>query len=378
VISNSAYFEQDSLFVEEHPEQQSDRIIGFVSITLDKAVLRQKVYQLLINCVSIGIICWFISFPLIYFVSRKITKPIQELTENIKKFGERGKFEYFANRTNDEIGELAHAFNEMHLSLKKRETEKYQLEKRLQQSQKLEAIGSLSRSVAHEFNNILGIMVGYAELALTEIPCGVSLKNKIHEILKAGQKAKMLMSYLMIFSKKNEKTMKPFQVSVLVRETLEMLRVCLPASIDMREDILDDVVRVRCNPSQIHQMVTNLCTNAIEAMPNGGILDVSLKKIHLDFKHASEFEDILPGEYLCLTVKDTGCGIAPDIEEKIFAPFFTTKKMKDGAGMGLAMVHGIIKSYYGVIKVNSQKGKETVFTLFLPTVKSEDNSIVHN
>jgi hypothetical protein len=373
VISNSAYFEKDFFFVEEHLNHQTSRIIGFVSITLDKAVLHQKIYKLLINCVSIGVICWFVSFPLICFISRKITQPIQQLTENVKKFGEQGKFEYFTSRTNDEIGELAHAFNEMYLALKKREAEAYQLEQRLRHSQKLEAIGSLSRSVAHEFNNILGIIVGYAELVLTEIPCGLSLKDKIHEILKAGQKAKTLMYHLMIFSKKNEKNMKSFQLSILVKETLETLRVCLPASIKIRENIFDDVARVRCNPSQIHQILTNLYNNAIEAMPNGGVLQVSLKKIDIDFDDDEKMKDIYPGEYLHLTVKDTGIGIMPDIEEKIFTPFFTTKKMKDGAGMGLAVVHGIVKSYNGSIKFDSKKGEGTTFTIFLPTVKAEHN-----
>ncbi len=373
VISRVSYFDSEPLYIyfEKRVKEEKNRIIGFAAVTLDKENFTRKVYNLFINCVSIGIICWIITLPIICLVSEKITEPLRHLTENVKNMGRGEKINHIPGNTKCEIGELAQAFNDMHLSLKKRERDKYQLERRLRQSHKLEALGSLSRSVTHELNNILGTIVGNAELVRAELPPGVAMKKKIQEILKACSKAQHLMDYLMIFSKKNEKNMKPVQMSIPVNEALKMLQVSMPGSIEIRTAIASVSTMVMSDSSQIYQIVMNLCTNAIEAMPDGGTLEVMLEDVYLDFDSVKKLGNIIPGHYVSLAVKDTGRGMTRDIEEKMFSPFFTTRKVHDGAGMGLSIVYGIVKNSHGAISVETQKENGTLVKILLPTIEND-------
>ena len=249
------------------------------------------------------------------------------------------------------------------------EEEKTRLEFQLRQAQKMEAIGTLAGGIAHDFNNILSIIFGYNELAIMETDPEKRLLH-LKELKKGATRARELVAQILAFSRKAELRKQPLQVSLIVKEALKMLRASIPATIEIRQEIVSDGI-ILADPSQIHQIVMNLCTNAYQAMrETGGTLAVSLRETKIG---AGEYgyANLNPGNYLKLEVSDTGCGIDPKIQGKIFDPYFTTKKQGEGTGMGLAVVHGIVKSHHGHITVYSEPGKGTCFNVYLPL--SEQN-----
>ena len=241
--------------------------------------------------------------------------------------------------------------------------EKAALERQLQQAQKMEAIGTLAGGIAHDFNNILAIILGYTELAMMDTN-REDCRSHLEEVTKGAQRAKELVQQILTFSRKMEQQKHPLQISLVLKEALKMLRASIPTTIEIKHNILSDATAL-ADPTQIHQIVMNLCTNAYHAMrETGGILSVSLDEVELgdDFAGAG----LTPGRYLKLEIHDTGCGIAPAIQEKIFEPYFTTKQVGDGTGMGLAVVHGIVKDHHGHITVESEEGTGTSMQVYLP------------
>lgn len=242
-----------------------------------------------------------------------------------------------------------------------------EMNNRLRQSQKLEAIGALSAGIAHDFNNILYAIVGYSELLSKAIPANSKPAQHLDQILLAAKRAKDLISQILTFSRKSESSQQAVQVQSILKETLKLLRGALPSTIEIREHIDSDCGFIRADSTQIYQVIVNLCTNAFHAMKNkNGILEIALTQVVLDQEAIPEFPDIGAGKYVQLTVKDTGHGIAPDTIKKIFEPFFTTKPPGEGIGIGLSTVLSIVKSHKGAIKVQSEIGKGTVFDVFFP------------
>jgi PAS domain S-box-containing protein len=256
--------------------------------------------------------------------------------------------------------------------LKQAEKEKRKLEDQLMRAQKMEAIGTLAGGIAHDFNNILAAIIGYSELSQMSVSTDNPAMGYIDKILKAGNRAKDLTQQILTFSRQTKQELKPVSVSVIVKEALRLLRASLPSSISIQQDIKSSSL-VMGDATQIHQILMNLCTNAGHAMrKKGGILRVDLKKEILDADFVSRYTDLEPGNYLNLTVADDGHGMPPDVLDRIFDPFFTTKERGEGTGMGLAVVHGIVKSYGGTIYADSEPGNGTVFDVFLPVVESKD------
>ncbi len=247
-------------------------------------------------------------------------------------------------------------------------TARRQLEKQLRHSQKMESIGTLAGGIAHDFNNILSAIFGYTELAIRESADPKNLKEDLDQILVAARRAKELVQQILAFSRKTEQQKQPLRIALIVKEALKMLRSSIPTSIELRQNINSEGT-VLADSSQIHQIIMNLCTNAYHAMQEtGGILAVSLKEIELR-EGDDVYGELVPGRYLQFKVSDTGCGISPEIQGKIFEPYFTTKKTGKGTGLGLAVVHGIIKSYHGHIAVYSEQGQGTTFHIYLPLIE---------
>ena len=251
-------------------------------------------------------------------------------------------------------------------------TERKKLETQLRQSQKMEAIGTLAGGIAHDFNNILMAMLGYADMAKYDVPddstAGVSLK----EVFKAGARAKDLVKQILAFSRQGEQERKPIQIHPVVKEALKLLRASLPSTIEIRQNIDTSCGTVVADPTQIHQVLMNLCTNAYHAMrEKGGVLDVNLNVVEVDAVLARTYPDLREGSYIRLTVSDTGCGMDRATQERIFEPFYTTKAVGEGTGMGLATVHGIVTSHGGVITLYSELGKGSVFHVYLPRLEDE-------
>jgi PAS domain S-box-containing protein len=249
------------------------------------------------------------------------------------------------------------------------EEEKKKIESQLQQSQKMEAIGTLAGGIAHDFNNILSLIIGYTELAIGNLPEDSHARSNMNKLLKAGERAKDLVKQILTFSRHSKQEQKPVLIHPIVKETLKLLRSTLPTTIEIRQNISSDNM-VLADPTQIHQVIMNLCTNAYHAMnEKGGVLDVSLTDIELDADYTAKHLNTYPGPYLRLTVSDTGHGIEKEVIDRVFEPYYTTKGKSGGTGMGLAVVHGIVKSHGGIITVYSKPGKGSTFNVFLPRIE---------
>ncbi len=256
-------------------------------------------------------------------------------------------------------------------------SEMKRLESQLLQSQKLEAIGNLAGGIAHDFNNILSAVIGYAELSMADVAHGSAIEKNLKEILRAGVRAKDLVKHILTFARRADEELKPVKVSSVVIEVLKLLRSTLPTSIAISSQV-DSNSLVMADPTQIHQIFMNLCTNAAHAMDvNGGTLTVSVSDVALTGKEHEPALDLVPGPYLKLMIADTGVGIPQTHMDSIFEPYFTTKSQGEGTGLGLSVVHGIVKRYDGEILVDSKAGQGSVFTIYLPVTGSTSDDEPH-
>ncbi|MCF8120379.1 MAG: PAS domain S-box protein [Deltaproteobacteria bacterium] len=257
---------------------------------------------------------------------------------------------------------------------KRAEEQRAQLETQLRQSQKMEAIGTLAGGIAHDFNNILMPLLLNAEMALEDLPEASPLKTNLQEVLKAGNRARDLVKQILAFSRQNQEQRSPLHVGPIVKEALKLLRSTLPSTIEIRQemDITPGRDTIRADPTQIHQVLMNLCTNAFHAMQDqGGTLTVGLTHVPIGDDADPALRGLNPGTYVKLTVGDTGGGMSPDIRDRIFEPYYTTKGKGEGTGLGLSVVHGIVKSHKGAVRVESEPGKGTTFQVFFPLFHSE-------
>jgi len=235
----------------------------------------------------------------------------------------------------------------------------------LQKSQKMEALGTLAGGIAHDFNNILAAILGYTELAFMDTRSAERIESDLKEILKAGRRAKDLVTQILSFSRQDSPDLKPTLIHLIVKEALSLLRASLPTSIEFRSDLDANTGVILGNPSQIHQVLMNLCTNASHAMKEkGGRLEVTLGNVEYEGDNGKL--NLAPGNYVNLTVRDTGHGMTPEVLERAFDPYFTTKEKGAGTGLGLSVVHGIVKGHGGTFQVESILGKGTLFQIYFP------------
>jgi PAS domain S-box-containing protein len=241
------------------------------------------------------------------------------------------------------------------------------LENQLIQSQKMEAIGTLAGGIAHDFNNILAAIIGYTELYKEAVTDRPKVHHAMDEVLKAAGRAKELVKHILTFSRKAEPEKRLVKLYPIVEEAIKFMRASLPTTIEIRQTIERVSDSIMCDPVQIHQVLMNLCTNAGHAMKDtGGVLEIGLKEVSVTKESNPHLTAMKHGRYLELSVRDTGEGIPPENLSRIFEPYFTTKEMGKGTGLGLAVVHGIVKDHHGEIKVYSEVGKGTVFRVYLP------------
>jgi PAS domain S-box-containing protein len=252
------------------------------------------------------------------------------------------------------------------------EEERLRLSGQLQQAQKMESIGTLAGGIAHDFNNILSAIIGYAELVKQQLTRDSEIWIFQRQVIRAGMRARDLVQQILAFSRQSPREYKPLKVHIFVKEALKLLRSTIPTTIDIRQNINPDCGTIVADPTQIHQIMMNLCTNAYQAMrKTGGVLTVGLDEIEVRVDDYLAGLHLTPGKYVRLDVSDTGPGIRPEIKNRIFEPYFTTKDKGEGTGMGLAVVHGIVQSHHGHISVYSELGKGTTFHVYLPCVAME-------
>jgi len=270
--------------------------------------------------------------------------------------------------TNDRIAGCVHIAHNI--------TARIKLEKQLRQAQKMESIGSLAGGVAHDFNNILSPIIVHSEMAMMDLPSESPLQQNIREIYKAGERARDLVKQILTFARRQENERVTLKTSQILKESIKLLRSTIPTIIDIQYEIDSEQDIVFADPTQLNQIIMNLCTNAAHAMEEkGGVLKINLTNENLDSESANEFQDLAPGHYIKLSVRDTGQGIEPQFMAKIFEPYFTTKAVGKGTGMGLALVHGIVKSHGGTVTVQSKAGKGTTFHVYLPLVEEDTGTL---
>ena len=256
------------------------------------------------------------------------------------------------------------------------EKEKAELKKQLQQAQKMESIGALAGGIAHEFNNILFPIIGYTEMCMYDVPENSKTRKNLASVLKAADRAKDLIQQIQNFSTKEGQKRKPLKIQYIIKETLKLLRASLPATIGLRHEIDNTCGPVAADPSEIQQVLMNLCTNAYQVMEEkGGELEVTFREVDLAPGDLSSEIDLSPGCYLKLTVKDTGPGFEQTEVKHIFDPQYRTSDRNEYAGMGLYIVHDIIRSYKGMTCISSDPDQGTAIDVYLPLMDTQPDSI---
>jgi len=252
---------------------------------------------------------------------------------------------------------------------KREEEEIKHLEARIRRSERLETIGTLAGGIAHDFNNIITPILGYAEMGMLTLPEEDELHQYLTEIMLAAERARNLVSQILTFGNARESEPSVMSIQSIIDEALKLMRPSIPATISIEKHIDSSCRNILADPSKIHQVIVNLCTNAFQAMENsGGFLRIELKEVVPDSKLLKMFPELHELPYARLTITDTGYGMDKMTMEHIFEPFFTTKQIKKGTGLGLSVVHGIIASYNGIINVESQQGKGSSFLIYLPVI----------
>ncbi|MFU2209086.1 PAS domain S-box protein [Solidesulfovibrio sp. C21] len=284
--------------------------------------------------------------------------------------GEEGVAETLISPVRDAAGQIAN-----YILLVRDMTYEMGLEKRLRQVEKLEAIGVLAGGVAHDFNNILTPILLNTEMILADIPWKDPLRKPLADVVRASERARDLVRQLLTFSRQGELTVGPLPLTPLVKETLKLARGMIEKRVEIRQRVSELALTIEADPAQIHQVLMNLCLNAAQAMPEGGVLEVGLiampeppRPLGPCLAAGTPLTELPPGPYAKLWVSDTGHGMAADISDRIFEPFFTTKKPGQGTGMGLAAVHGIVKGCGGAVLVTSAVGRGSLFEVFFPLI----------
>nr|WP_321403638.1 response regulator [uncultured Desulfobacter sp.] len=257
-------------------------------------------------------------------------------------------------------------------------TRRKTLEKELLQAHKMEAIGTLAGGIAHDFNNILSALIGFSQLALKNAEKDSLMEDDLTEILNCGLRAKDLVRQILTFARQSDEKYAYIHLDYIVKEVAKFIRATIPTAIELQTNVQSSAV-IFANPTQIHQVLMNLCTNAAHAMKNdGGVLEINLSDLIIDKAATESIHDPEPGNYIKIEVSDTGTGITPQVMEKMFEPYFTTKDQGEGTGMGLAVVQGIVKDIGGIIQVKTALGQGTVFTIFIPIAEDKQMDKTHH
>ncbi|WP_163340969.1 PAS domain S-box protein [Desulfopila sp. IMCC35008] len=289
--------------------------------------------------------------------------------------GEPIRFEQFSNELDKHFEVLAFQSKQNHFATIFRDiTERKLLADQALQSQKMEAMGTLAGGIAHDFNNLLAVILGYTDLTLDDDSCSKEVKKNLHQVTVAANRAKQLVQQILSFSRKSTEEKQIVRIQAEVDEMLKLLKNTLPVTIKISINYCEEDLFVYANSTHLHQILMNICTNAYYAMRDeGGTLSINVEAINVDSKLTSKIIDLREGRYGRIIIRDTGKGIPSIIINRIFEPFFTTKGTGEGTGMGLAMVHGIVKDHRGAIDVESTVGKGTAFSIYLPLADGTDN-----
>jgi signal transduction histidine kinase/CheY-like chemotaxis protein len=318
---------------------------------------------------GLGILAVLTGGVLVFVISDRFTRPLARLVAAVQAL-EKADFSYpVAAEGSDEVAQVTRAFDRMRKTLKSDESQKRQLEEQLRQAQKMEAVGRLAGGVAHDFNNLLTIIKGHGDLMLEKLQANDPLQRNANQIEKAANRAASLTRQLLAFSRMQVLEPKVLDLNVLVAEMCSLLKRLVREDISFTFKAGESLGRVKADPGQIEQVIMNLTVNACDAMPTGGKLIVETRNVSVDEAMAKTLPPLLAGDYVRLSVEDTGHGMDAETKERIFEPFFTTKELGKGTGLGLATVYGVVKQSGGCIWVESEPARGTRFEVYLPVVQ---------
>jgi signal transduction histidine kinase/ActR/RegA family two-component response regulator len=318
--------------------------------------------------VGLGILSVLAGSTLVFFISHTFTKPLAGLVAGVRAL-EHGDFTYpLETSGGDEVAEVTGAFDRMRTNLQKTQDDQKQLEARLRQAHKMEAVGRLAGGVAHDFNNLLTIIGGHADLLLDRISGADSGRNSVQQIRKAAGRAVSMTRQLLAFSRMQVLQPQVLDLNAVVADMGKMLPRLIGEHIEFSFHPDPKLASVKADPGQIEQVILNLVVNSRDAMPNGGKIIVRSSNIEMDGEEAAKRSPMLAGQYVLLSVADTGQGMDEKTKTHIFEPFFTTKEVGRGTGLGLATVYGVVKQSGGFIWVESAVGQGTTFEIYLPKV----------
>jgi len=329
----------------------------------EAAAYLEKLNHLLL---ALGLVAILAGSVLIFLMSAAMTRPLFSLVEGVQAL-ERGDFTYpLEAGGNDELSKLIRAFAGMRSTLRTNQEQREQLEGQLRQALKMEALGRLAGGVAHDFNNLLTVVAGHSDLLMDRVKPDNALYNSCQQIRKTADRAAALTRQLLAFSRKQVLQPKVLGLNDLIADMGKLLRRLIREDIELNLQLGDSLGRVKVDPGQIEQALLNLTVNASDAMPTGGRLSIETQNIVVDGSVAEIHLSVPPGEYVLLSVTDTGQGMDAATKSRIFEPFFTTKEPGKGTGLGLATVYGVVRQSGGFISVDSEPGKGTKFDLYLP------------
>lgn len=370
VRAGSRYSDDEALFYSDNFFENREHTVGFVQVVLDKKILNDALRKILVNSSLIACIFLVISIGIVIVVVKGVTKPLYRLTERVRAMGSGAPLEKVPVETHDEIGKLATAFNTMAESLQNRDAEKGNLEQQLRQAHKMEAIGTLAGGVAHDFNNILSTIEGYALLLRDSIKKKGHIRNYVEQIVAGVERAADLTRRLLAFSRSQVINPAPLDLNETIRNITTLLVRLAGENIDFQILTSPEELVVMADQLQVEQTLINLTTNARDSMPHGGVLRLTTESATVGENPEENRREIRPGHYAKLVLSDSGTGIDPSTKERIFDPFFTTKDVGKGTGLGLSMTFGIVKQHKGYIEVGSKLGHGTTFSIYLPLIDS--------
>jgi len=377
LFKNSDNYQSDDKFFYKNDVLNIKRKkIGSIYTIISTSKYKTRINSYIKRVLLLLVLVFFISFILSNSMQRVIAKPIKELSEITKDITKKKDLSIEVRyNSKDEIGVLYNNFNKMIKTIKEKEEERYKLQLQLQQSQKMEAIGQLAGGVAHDFNNILTAINGYADLAIKKVNDDKTLSKMLHIIRESGERAAELTRQLLAFSRKQLIEIKTIELSSIISSLEGMLQRLIEANTELKLDLADDCY-IDADKSQIEQIIVNLIVNARDAImlnadyDSNKIIKLQTEILNIDNKNMEKQLELDDGKYVVFSISDTGIGMNEDIKKKIFEPFFTTKPLGKGTGLGLATVYGIVKQNKGTVYVYSEINQGTTFKIYWPLSKS--------
>ena len=344
---------------------ETETVIGFTRVTLDRAPLRRELISLVLRNLALLLVTLLFCILAAFRFARRVTDPLERLTEAVRAFGAGGEIRELRGIPDDEIGRLAAAFTSMTRDIAERDRDKERLAERLREAQKMEAVGTLSQGISHDFKNILSTLKTAVHVLQKGSPDNEFVQKYTGKMQVSLDRARDLVERLVVFSRTREFALHPVDLTSLLARQALMLREALGDGVRLHLESPGEPVRVLGDAASLEQLLLNLIYNARDAMPEGGTLFVRLEAVA-----AAAAEDRGVAR---ITVRDTGVGMDPEVRRKMFEPFFTTKDVGAGMGLGLSIVHGIVEQHDGRIEVESAPGEGTTFRVELPlTVEAHE------